>query len=347
MRTPVEVGIVGTGERLVRLVRALDEVSRARPRWVCDPTAETLLAAAPHPRDRVRTTIRFDDLLLDEELDAIIVATPLQTHYELAWAALAAEKHVLLDPPGTELSEQFDSLVEIAAQHARRLTVVQPLLFDDGIQKLRELIELGRLGELYYLRVARCSGPADPVPGDIWTLCAEPLAVLPYLLDDEPVEVSARAESYADANGVEVVVSHFRFATGITVQLQASLLEARACSQVVVVGSRQMVVFDELESERKLTVYDRPSTLRGRTSRIGEIVCPPLRGGDPLVLALEHFVERVRDPGPDRAAPGDGAAAVHLLEAVQRSIYLGNETVPIRGPTPAAARVIRLPVRRE
>ncbi len=346
MRTPVEVGIVGTGARLARLVRAFEEVSCARLRWVCDPVAEMRPGPVPHRRDRVRATIRVDDLLLDEELDAIVVATPLPTHYELAWAALNADKHVLLDAPATETSEQSDTLVETAMHRARRLAVVQPLLHYPGIQKLKELIELGRLGELYYLRVNRCIAAADTAAGGVWPLCAEPLAVIPYLLDDEPVELAARAESYAEPDAVELVVCHLRFATGITVVLQASVLEPRASSRLAVVGSRRMAVFDELQPHRELTVYDRPSGARGRPGRVGEIVRPQLGEGDPLVLALEHFVDRVRDTGPVTAAPGDGTAAVHLIEALQQSIERGSAAVPIRGRIPAAAPVIRLPVRR-
>jgi predicted dehydrogenase len=346
MRTPVEIGIVGTGGRLVRLARAFEEVSRASLRWVCDPLAETRPGPIPHRRDRVRTTMRLEDLLLDEELDAIVVATPVPTHYELAWSALTAEKHVLLDAPATETSEQWEWLAETAVQRARRLTVLHPLLFHPGIQKVKELIETGRLGELYYLRVDRCSGPAEAAPGGIWTLCAEPLAVLPYLLDDEPVEVAARAESYAEAGAVELLVCHFRFATGITAQLHASRLESRPCSRLAVVGSRRMAVFDELESERRLTVYDRPSGMRGRAGRLGDIVCPQLGDADPLVLALEHFVDRVRDTGSVTAWPGDGTAAVHLVEALQQSIERGNSAVPIRGRIPAAAPVIPFPARR-
>jgi predicted dehydrogenase len=349
MRTPVEIGIVGTGSRLVRLARAFEEVPSASLRWVCDPTAETRLGPIPHRRERVRTTLRLDDLLLDEALDAIVVATPVPTHYELAWAALAADKHVLIDAPATETSEQSDTLADVAADRARRLTVVQPLLFHPGMQKLKELIDLGRLGELYYLCVDWSSGTAEPPTGGVWTLCAEPLAVLPYLLDDEPVEVAARAESYAEPDLVELLVCHFRFATGITVQLRASILEPRTCARLAVVGSRRMAVFDELETERKLTVYDRPGGVRGRAGRVGEIVCPQLRDGEPLVLALEHFVDRVRERGPDVTSQAPGVAAVHLIEALQESIVRGGATVPIHrnGVQTVAAPVIQLPLRRD
>jgi predicted dehydrogenase len=213
---------------------------------------------------------------------------------------------------------------------------------------LKELVDLGRLGELYYLRVDWCGAPGDS-PGNVWTLCAEPLAVLPYLLDDEPVEVAARAESYAEPDVVELLGCHFRFATGITVQLHASVLEPRACARFAVVGSRRMAVFDEVEAERTLTVYERPSGVRGRAGRIGEIVCPQLRDGDPLVLALEYFVDSVRERGAETTAPAPGVAAVHLIEALQESIVRGGAAVPIHGGSVAAASapVIQLPLRRE
>jgi predicted dehydrogenase len=173
--------------------------------------------------------------------------------------------------------------------------------------------------------------------------------VLPYLLDDEPVEVAARAESYAEPVLVEVLVCHFRFATGITVQLSASLLEPRACARFAVVGSRRMAVFDELEAERKLSVYERPSGVRGRAGRVGEIVCPQLRDGDPLVLALEHFVDSVRERGSETTPQAPGVAAVHMIEALQESIVRGGGTVPIhgRGVAPVAAPVIQLPLRHD
>jgi hypothetical protein len=110
-----------------------------------------------------------------------------------------------------------------------------------------------------------------------------------------------------------------------------------------------MAIFDELETERKLTVYDKPSGVRGRAGRAGEIVCPQLRDGDPLVFALEHFVERIRERGATAAAPAPAVAAVHLIEALQESIVRGGAVVPLDGGAVAAAAapVIPLPLHRE
>jgi UDP-2-acetamido-3-amino-2,3-dideoxy-glucuronate N-acetyltransferase len=285
-----------------------EELPRAELRWLCDqrPGAGVRGTAAA-------LTVDVEDVLGDESLDAVAIATPPATRAQLVRRALGADKHVYVEGPIAAGAAEAQQLFELADRRGRRLVPGHALLFHPALRKLKELIEVGRLGELYYLSaVLHAQGESEADGGVLTGLAGAAVSALLYLAGDEPVRTTSVAESYEQPGRVEFACGYLRFATGVAASLQLSWLDAREQCRLVAVGSRRTAVFDDGDPERKLTVYDRP------TDGSAEIVCPRIAAGDPLRLQCDAFLTGIRSaaafPGP-RLEP----AVVRVLEQLGRA----------------------------
>jgi predicted dehydrogenase len=339
MRTPVSVGVVGTGRWGPTLLRAFDQIAAAELRWIFDHSAAAALRAWRRvPSARVAT--RLTDMLEDEALDAVVVATPPAARAELVRRALAAGKHVLVEPPFAFESGEAEALV-LAAEHAgRRLVTSHTSQFHPGARRLRELVAAGALGRLHYAYGSR-RWLGEPADGDglLWGRGAEAVTSMLWLVGEEPVEAFAHGGARGSAG--EVAFCHLRFAAGVEAEIRLSSMEPRREQSLVAVGSRAMGVFDELDGEHPLTIHERAYDAEG-VAEPGDVVAPRLPDGDPVVGYCEHFVTTISSGGDGRRR--GGAAVVAVLEALQRSLERGGTREAI-GPSGPIAGVIRLPTR--
>jgi predicted dehydrogenase len=336
VRPTVSVGVVGLGYWGPNLARAFASLSTAKVAWLCDADPEARIrASVRHPDARV--TDSYDELLADEELDAVVIATPPTTHGALALAALERNKHVFVEKPLTLNAAEADRIAAEAKRRNRCLIVGHVLLHHPAVRKLKELIETNELGDVYYLYSNRQNlGKVRRDENALWSLGPHDIAVLLYLLDDEPVEVSARGDCYLQDGIADVVFCHLRFPTGITAHLHLSWLDPHKLRKLTVVGSERMAVVDDMEAERKLTIYEN-SAIVPRTEnygeyvqvRFGDIICPRLPNDEPLRLECEHFVAGIRSASPAAASSREGAAVVRVLESLQRSLDLDGATVAV------------------
>ena len=177
---------------------------------------------------------------------------------------------------------------------------------------------------------ARCASDENA----LWSLGPHDIAMLLYLLDDQPVEVSARGDCYLQEGVADVVFCHLRFATGITAHLHLSWLDPHKLRKLTVVGSKKMAVFDDMENERKLTIYESNAVIPNTENfgeyvqvRFGDIISPRLTSAEPLRLECEHFIAGIRSSAPGLASSREGAAVVHVLEALQSSIDRNGATM--------------------
>jgi predicted dehydrogenase len=286
MRTPVSLGVVGLGRWGAKVARAFDDSPLADVRWVHEERS----AAGLRRRLRGVPAVAFDlhELLADETLDALAIATPAANRCALARRALEADKHVYVAGPLGVGARETAELIGVAASRHRRLMIGPALLFDPGVRKLRELIEIGRLGEIYYLTATFTSSEPEHAADSVLVAEADAaVAALLYLLGDEPISTWWMADSYVQAQP-EIACCCLRFATGITATVQASWLDARDQRRIVVVGSRRTAVFDAGQPRRKLTVYEKGS------ARGAEIVSPRIAPGKALHLQCEAFLTGVR-----------------------------------------------------
>jgi predicted dehydrogenase len=327
---PVRVGVVGLGGWGKNLLRNFGNAPESDLRWACD-AAEGPRAAFAATYPQARFTADVNALLDDPELEAVVVATPVPTHFELARRALEAGKHVLVEKPMTWRAAEARELREVVRASGRTLMVGHLLRFHPGVDKLRELIDSGELGDVHYVYGNRVNlGVIREHENALWSLGVHDISVVLHLLDGEPVEVWARGEGYVRESVEDVVFGYIKFSSGQVGHLHLSWLDPHKMRKMTVVGSSKMAVFDDMEPERKVTVYDKGPVVipNGSIStHTGDITIPRISPEEPLRIECRHFLQAVRSGERPRADVDEGAAVVEVLEALQTSLERGGETI--------------------
>jgi len=321
------VAVAGLGYWGPNLARNFGDLARLT--WLCDASPEHLeRQAARFPE--ARTTTNFDDVLADPELEAVVIATPVPTHYELARQALAAGKHVLVEKPPALIASEAEELCALAEERDLVLLPGHLLLYHPGVQKLHELVETGQLGDVLCLYGNRQNlGKIRKDENALWSLGVHDLSVILYLVGEEPSEMWAHGNAFLTPGVEDVVFCYLRFPSGKIAHMHLSWLDPHKMRKITVVGSEKMAVFDDMELERKMTVYEKapeqPVHSYGEwRTRTGDIWCPKIPNDEPLRLECLHFLGLVAGEGDRRQGARDGLAVVRALEQLQGSL----ETVP-------------------
>jgi predicted dehydrogenase len=317
------VGVVGLNYWGPNLARNFDELAELA--WICD-LDQDLLARQAVRYPGAQATASYDELLADETLDAIIVATPVPTHYALAKQALAAGKHVFVEKPPAMRAAEMDELVELAAARDRVLMPGHLLLYHPGILKLKELIDSGELGDVLCVYGNRQNlGIVRTNENALWSLGVHDLSVILYLLDEDPEVAVAYGRDFLTPGVEDVVFCYLRFPSGKIAHMHLSWLDPHKMRKLTVVGREKMVVFDDMELERKVTVYEKSPWKRAETygewqTRSGDIFIPKIATDEPLRLECTHFLELIDGNGERARVAKDGARVVRALEMLTNSL---------------------------
>jgi predicted dehydrogenase len=317
-----KVGVAGLGYWGPNLARNFEELGTLAA--LCDVSEERRSTfAARYPEARV--TGEFDDLLSDD-LDAVVIATPVTTHYDLTRRALEAGKHVLVEKPPAMRAAEMDELVALAADRDRVLMPGHLLLYHPGVQKLKELIDAGELGEVLCVYGNRQNlGIVRTNENALWSLGVHDLSVILYLLDEEPEEALAHGRDFLTEGVEDVVFCYLRFPSGKIAHMHLSWLDPHKMRRITVVGREKMVVFDDMDLERKVTVYEKAPWKRAETygewqTRSGDIFVPRIPTDEPLKLECRHFLSLVAGEGDRAKVARDGAMVVRALERLTDSL---------------------------
>jgi predicted dehydrogenase len=320
-----KVGVVGLGYWGPNLARNFDRLPDAELSWLCDASEEALERwgrAFPS----ARTTSRLDDLLDDDALDALVIATPVPTHAELATRVLAARKHCFVEKPLARSEQEAEEVVDAARAAARVLMVGHLLEYHPGVERLAELVRSGDLGELRYIYSNRLNlGKHRQDENALWSLGAHDLSVILMLAGEEPYEWTAMGESYVKPGVEDVVFALMRFRSGLIAHMHLSWLDPHKERRFTVVGSKRMATFDDMELERKLTVYDKGfdedySSYGEYIARSGDLFSPRVPNEEPLRLECRHFLDCIRDGTEPRSGAESAVRVVRVLEGLQRSL---------------------------
>jgi predicted dehydrogenase len=317
------VGVAGLGYWGPNLARNFDELAELA--WVCDLDDEHRgRFSARYPG--ARATASVDEMLADESLDAVVISTPVPTHYALAKRALEAGKHVLVEKPPAMRSVEMDELVRIASASDLVLMPGHLLLYHPGVIKLKELIANGELGEVLCVYGNRQNlGIVRTNENALWSLGVHDLSVILYLLDEDPDVATAQGRDFLTPGVEDVVFCFLRFPSGKIAHMHLSWLDPHKMRRMTVVGREKMVVFDDMELERKVTVYEKSPWKRAETygewqTRSGDIFIPKISTAEPLRLECQHFLELVEGRGDRAKVARDGARVVRALEMLTRSL---------------------------
>jgi predicted dehydrogenase len=322
----VSVGVVGMNYWGPNLARNLDRLEGCRLAWVCDRDDAVLgRHRATYPGSAF--TADYQDLLDDDGLDAVVIATPVPTHAPLARMALEAGKDVFVEKPLALTGDDANELATLAEASGRVLMVDHLLVYHPAVIKLKELVDDGSLGQVFYLYGNRQNlGIVRPDENALWSLGPHDISVMLHLVGERPSEVSANGESYLQPGVEDIVFGRIRFPSGIIGHLHLSWLDPHKMRKMTVIGSERMVVFDDMETERKVTVYDKGPIPRTETYgeyiqvRSGDIHIPKIPAAEPLRIVCERFVRAVTEREPTPSDGWAGAAVVEVLEAMSRSL---------------------------
>ena len=276
----------------------------------------------------------------DPAVDAVVVATPMHTHYQLVRDALVAGKHVLCEKPLCETAKEGAELVELARAHGLRLMVGHVFLFNPGVERLRELVQGGDLGRLYYLAGFRTNlGPIRNDANAAYDLAAHDIAIFNWLLGTEPETVSATGAAFLQPEVEDVVFVSLRYPGGVLAGVQASWLDPKKVRQITVVGSKRMATWDDLRLTAPVAVFDKGASAVqdygdfGEFLRLstweGDIRLPKVSSEEPLKAQARHFLEAVTGGRVRRSDGPFAVGVVRTLEAVAASIRAGGSTMEV------------------
>jgi predicted dehydrogenase len=335
----IGVAVVGASGWGRNVVRAFYLAQGGRLRWVCDRNPELLR----HVESRfpgVRATTMLDQALADPGVDAVAVAVDAPNHFEVARMALRAGRHVFVEKPLALSVAEADELCRLAESTQRTLMVGHLLLYHPAVTYIRASIDNGELGDVLYLYAQRVNlGIVRQSENAWWSLAPHDIAVAIYLLGETPQSVSATGASYLQKErGIEdIAFAALRFSGGCMAHLQVSWLDPHKRRSLTVVGSKQMVTFDDTVTTEKVRVYDKTALPKpghatyaeGVGMRSGNVVLPLLPNLEPLRLEVEHFVACVQTGERPRSDGQQGLAVVRVLEAGQRSMRQGGRPAEI------------------
>jgi predicted dehydrogenase len=311
------IGVVGLNYWGPNLVRNFNDLANLT--WLCDLDEEHLNPiTARYPGARATTS--FDDLLADDELDAVVIATPVPTHYSLAKQALNAGKHVFVEKPPAMRAVEMDELVSLAVTQDRVLMPGHLLLYHPGVLKVKDLIDKGELGDVLCVYGNRVNlGIVRSNENALWSLGVHDLSVILYLLDEDPELATAQGSASIHPGVQDVVFCFLRFPSGKIAHMHLSWLDPHKMRKMTVVGREKMVVFDDMEPERKVTVYEKRAGAAGELYS-GDISIPKISTDEPLRLECQYFLELVSGQHDKAKVARDGARVVRALEMLTNSL---------------------------
>lgn len=330
------LALVGLGYWGPHFARIANEHSEAELVWCCD-RSEAALELPKRRFPHVRRTTEFDDVLDDDSVEAIIIATPTATHADLAVAALKAGKHILVEKPLAASVAEVDRID--AARDDRVVMVGHTFVFNSAIQSVRDLVSSGELGRVQYVDSVRAAlGPIRQDVNALWDLGAHDVSIFNAVLPGAPTTVTAIAQDYLRAGHPDVVYFGVRYDDGVLAHSHVSWLDPYKVRRMTVVGEDRMVVFDDVAADERLKIlergasYDAPAEeARGQSFgeyravlREGTITIPRLVNREPLLVQFEEFLAAIRDGREPYSGIEQARGVVRVLEAAQRSLETGG-----------------------
>lgn len=331
----VRVGVIGCGYWGPKLIRNLHDMTKSELALVADLRQERLDEVKDLYPD-VETTCDHRDLL-NGQVDAIVIATPVRTHYRLAREALLAGKHVLVEKPITANAIQAQELIEIAESKGLTLMVGHTFRYNPAVEAVREVLQSGELGNVYYIDAVRVNlGLFQPDINVMWDLAPHDISMLNYILEKKPVAVSARGAAYVNhyLDLDEVVYLNIKFEGGAMANIRLSWLDPVKQRRLTLIGSQKMLVYDDLAPhDRKVVIYDKrvdiaPFSVTEEEFRAsyrhGEEHHYPLEWREPLNVECNHFVDCIRTGATPRSDGQEGLQVLRILETAERSLHNGG-----------------------
>jgi predicted dehydrogenase len=331
----IAVGLVGVGYWGEKLARNIDDAEGARLAALCDVDPDRLAQVGERYREAVRY-VELNELLADDEIGAVVLASPASLHASHARAALAAGKHVLVEKPLALTLDDCDDLIELSKRNEMILMVGHTFIYSEPVRALRRMIEAEELGRVLYAYAQRLNlGVIREDLNSLWNFGPHDISILLYLLGRRPERVTARMYSLLERALEDVAFLLLEFPDGIVAHVHESWLDPRKIRQLTIVGDRKMAVYDDTDVETPLRIYDKGVALGGQgreagfgefklETRTGDMLAPRVVSPEPLRVEIEHFVACVATGAQPETDAEHGRDVVAILEAAERSAVTGD-----------------------
>jgi predicted dehydrogenase len=328
----IKIGVAGYGYWGPNLVRNFSSLNNCLVKWCVDlDRARVEKAAKICPG--INTSADYKDILRDKDVDAVVIATPAATHYGIAKDALEAGKHIFIEKPFVLKSEEGVELIKLAKAKKRLIMVGHTFEYNPAVRKVRELISSGAIGDLHYLYSTRVNlGIVRSDTNALWNLAPHDISIFIYVTGLKPVKVRTTGSSYIRKEIEDTVFMTLDFPNNVSGHIHASWLDPGKIREMTVVGTKKMIVYDDLDNEAKVKIYDKGVFVKEDEAfrlayRYGDITMPLIDSTEPLKVETSHFLECIEEEKTPLSDGESGLRVVKVLEAAQRS--LKNDGIPV------------------
>lgn len=324
-----KVGVIGAGYWGPNLIRNFMQIGRTTVLNVADLDLDRL----KHVKKlfpTINTTRGYQDIIQDPDIDIVAIATPVHTHFKFASEALVAGKHVFVEKPLTSSVKEARSLIALAEKNQKKLMVGHTFLYTAAVRKMKSIIDAGELGDIYYINSQRLNlGLFQKDINVLWDLAPHDISIILYLLGKKPLSVNAMGSSHINPSIEDIALLAMQFDDNLIAFVQTSWLDPDKVRRITVVGSKKMMIFDDVQPTEKIRIYDK--RVEGPkhydtfaefqySYKYGDIVIPKIEGTEPLATELNHFIDCILDNVEPLSNGKNGLDVVAVLEMAQRSL---------------------------
>jgi predicted dehydrogenase len=337
----LNVGVIGCGYWGPNLIRNFSNLKTSKV-LACADINENRLTHMKQLYPGLRTTTDFREIIADPGIDALVIATPVSSHYPVAREALEAGKHVFVEKPLAQSIDEGAKLVELAKRKERVLMVGHTFVYTAAVNKVKDLISDGVLGDIYYVATSRVNlGIFQEDINVVWDLAPHDVSIMNYVLNARPVSVSAIGQSYIRPGIEDVAFLLLRYPQSAIANIHVSWLNPNKIRSTTVVGSKKMLVYDDVSSLEKIRIYDKGVTVTPHydtfgefqlSYRYGDISIPRLDDAEPLKIECQHFVDCIEKGATPRSGGTHGLEVLLALDAADRSMREHGKEVTIEYP---------------
>jgi predicted dehydrogenase len=330
----IRFGVIGYGYWGPNVVRNLRMSSKSQVEFVCDKRPESLRRVS-QAFPEIKTALNAKEIIDSPDVDAVAVVTPVWTHYELAKAALLNGKHVFVEKPFTSCVRQAEELIEIAERKNLKIMVDHTFLYTGAVRKIRQLIDDGSLGQLYYYDSMRVNlGLFNHDVNVVWDLASHDLSIMDYLIDDHPVGVSATGQAHLGEHE-DIAFMTVYFPDKVIAHINVNWLSPVKVRTTLIGGEKKMLVWNDLNPDEKIKVYDKGVDIKSPENvyellvsyRSGDMWAPHIEQVEALTVEIAHFIDCIENNKAPVSDGQSGLQVVKILEAAQQSIQKRGELV--------------------
>ena len=324
----IKIGLVGAGYWGKNLIRNIMDSKEAALNIVCDIDKDKLMRVKKR-YPGVKITTNYLSLVKDKSIDAVVISTNVNSHYDLAKKAIKNGKHVFVEKPMAETVEKAEELVELANKNKLTLMVGHTFLYSPPVIKIKEILQNNGIGKVYYISSSRVNlGIHQKDVSVIFDLAPHDFSILSYWLDEVPIKVSCVGYDYIQKGIPDVAFINLIFASGIIAHIEVSWLAPSKLRRTTIVGEKKMILYDDTESMEKVKIFDQGVDYLDPKGfgefhlsyRVGDIVAPRIEPTEPLATEVSHFCNCIKTGEKPRSDGVSGLQVVRVLEAAEKSL---------------------------